>query len=45
MLGLPEIGSGASAVHFARDSVDLQAEDGKSVSETVKDEDEVRGVD
>ena len=43
--GLPDVGEGASAVHFARDAVDLQAEDGESVNETAKDADEVRGVD
>jgi hypothetical protein len=45
MQGLPDVGEGASAVHFARDSVDLQAEDGESPNETAKDADEVRGID
>jgi hypothetical protein len=45
LTGLPDVGEGASAVHFARDAVDLQAEDGESVNETAKDADEVRGID
>jgi hypothetical protein len=43
--GLPDVGEGASAVHFARDSVDLQAEDGEAPNETAKDADEIRGTD
>lgn len=45
MQGLPDVGEGASAVHFARDSVDLQAEGGEGVNETAKDASEVRGID
>ena len=43
--GLPDVGEGASAVHFARDAVSLNAGEGHEDSDGVKDADEVRGID
>ncbi len=43
--GLPDVGEGASAVHFARDSVSLNAGEGHEDSDGVQEADEVRGTD
>jgi hypothetical protein len=43
--GLPSVGEGASAAHFARDAVSLNAGEGHEDSDGVKEADEVRGRD
>ena len=39
--GLPDVGEGASAVHFARDAVSLNAGEGHKDSDGTRDADEV----
>ena len=41
--GLPDVGEGASATHFARDAVSLNAGEGHKDSDGVRDADDVKG--
>ena len=41
--GLPGIGEGASAAHFARDAVSLNAGEGHEDSDGVRDADDTKG--
>ena len=41
--GLPDVGEGASATHFARDAVSLNAGEGHEDSDGVRDADDVKG--
>ncbi|EYD77698.1 hypothetical protein Rumeso_00864 [Rubellimicrobium mesophilum DSM 19309] len=42
MKGLPDIGTGASAAHFARDAVSLNAGEGHEDSDGVTDAEDVK---
>ena len=41
--GLPDVGEGASAAHFARDAVSVNAGEGHEDSDGVRDADDVKG--